>query len=239
MPPAASTLLAAEARHRPRAEQRSPEFAYAGIKSRILDSEYAPGAQILEHEIAEQLGLSRTPVREALVRLQQESLLEIVPRHGVRISTLSPADMREIYEILESLEATAAEILTRLRPARAALLPLSEACDAMERALAREAPDLRTWAAADEAFHMHLLQLCGNRRLASLVMTVWDQAHRARMFTLTLRPLPTRSTEEHRKIVDAILAGDVSHAGELYRAHRRRGGEELITIIERHGFQRL
>lgn len=239
MPPASSTLLYAEARQRPRAEQRSPEFAYVNIKARILDSEYAPGAQILEHEIAEQLGLSRTPVREALVRLQQENLLEIVPRHGVRISTLSPADMREIYEILESLEATAAEILTRRRPARTALLPLSEACDTMERTLADETPDLRTWAAADEAYHMHLLQLCGNRRLASLVMSVWDQAHRARMFTLTLRPLPTQSTEEHRQIVDAILAGDASHAGELYRAHRRRGGEELITIIEQHGFKRL
>lgn len=239
MPSASSTLLSAEARHRPRSEQRSPELAYVSIKSRILDSEYAPGAQILEHEIAEQLGLSRTPVREALVRLQQENLLEIVPRHGVRISTLSPADMREIYEILESLEATAAELLTRRKPARAELFPLRKACNAMEHALAGNVPDLRAWAAADEAFHMHLLQLCGNRRLASLVMTVWDQAHRARMFTLTLRPLPTRSTEEHRNIVDAILAGDASHAGELYRAHRRRGGEELTTIIEQHGFQRL
>lgn len=55
---------------RPHAERRSPEYAYVMIKSKILDSEYAPGAQILEQEIAEQLGLSRTPVREALVRLQ-------------------------------------------------------------------------------------------------------------------------------------------------------------------------
>lgn len=232
------TILAAETETRPRVETRSPEFAYAAIKSKILDSEYAPGAQILELEIAHQLGLSRTPVREALVRLQQENLLEIVPRHGVRIATLSPADMREIYDILESLEATAAEILTRRKPTGASLQPLSEACDAMERALAKT-PDLRAWAAADEAFHMNLLRLCGNQRLAALVMTVWDQAHRARMFTLALRPLPVRSTEEHRNILKAILSGDAVHAGELYRAHRRRGGQELMDIIERHGFHRL
>lgn len=222
-----------------RPDQRSPEFAYQAIKAKILDSEYQPGAQVLELEIAEQLGLSRTPVREALVRLQQDQLLEIVPRHGVRISTLSPADMREIYEILESLEPTAAEILARRRPTSAALSPLGGACDAMERSLAKDPPELRAWAAADEAFHMNLVQLCGNRRLAFQVMTVWDQAHRARMFTLALRPLPVRSTQEHRDILTAILAGDAEHAGALYRAHRRRGGEELMGIIERHGFQRL
>jgi DNA-binding GntR family transcriptional regulator len=59
------------------------------------------------------------------------------------------------------------------------------------------------------------------------------------MFTLTLRPLPTRSTQEHRDVVEAVRAGDVAGARELYAAHRRRGGDELMAIIERHGFQRL
>ncbi len=239
MPLSATMPSTAEPGNRPHAEQRSPEYAYAMIKSKILDSEYAPGAQILEQEIAEQLGLSRTPVREALVRLQQEKLLKIVPRHGVRISTVSGADMGDIYEILEALESTAAESLARRRPGRAELSPLSEACDAMERALAGAVPDLKVWAAADEAFHRNLVELCGNQRLASLTMTVWEQAHRARMFTLTLRPLPVRSTMEHRAIVEAILAGDAPQAGALYRAHRRRGGEELMAIIQRHGLQRL
>jgi DNA-binding FadR family transcriptional regulator len=107
----------------------------------------------------------------------------------------------------------------------------------MERALA--ASDLKAWAAADEAFHRSLAEHCGNRRLSDLVMTVWDQAHRARMFTLSLRPPPVRSTQEHRAILDAILAGHADAARELYRAHRERGGAELMSIIERHGFSRL
>lgn len=162
-----------------------------------------------------------------------------MPRHGVRISTVSGADMSDIYEILEALESTAAKSLARRHPGRAELSPLSEACDAMECALAGAVPDLKVWAAADEAFHRNLVELCGNQRLASLTMTVWEQAHRARMFTLTLRPLPVHSTMEHRAIVEAIFAGDASQAGALYRAHRRRGGEELMGIIKQHGLQRL
>jgi DNA-binding GntR family transcriptional regulator len=66
------------------------------LKQKILDSDYPSGEHVLEQEIAAELKLSRTPVREAFVRLEQDGLLEIVPRHGVRISVLSPNDMREL-----------------------------------------------------------------------------------------------------------------------------------------------
>jgi DNA-binding GntR family transcriptional regulator len=220
-----------------RGEERSTDYAYRKLKAFILDSEFAPGAFLLEKHAAAQLGLSRTPVREALVRLEQDGLLEIVPRHGARISALSPADMRDIYEVLTSLEPTAAEVLARQRPSADELTDLSRACADMERAL--EASNLKAWAVADEAFHRDLAVRCGNRRLSDMIMTVWDQSHRARMFTLSLRPLPVQSTREHRAILDAILAGEPSAARELYRAHRRRGGAELMSIIEMHGFNRL
>jgi DNA-binding GntR family transcriptional regulator len=219
--------------------QRSTDTVYAWLKQKILDNHFPPGAQILESEIASELDASRTPVREAFVRLQQDGLLEIVPRHGVRISALSPEDMKEIYEILMSLEPTAVELLVARRPDQAELASLVEACDAMETALAGPRPDLAAWAFADERFHMSLAGLCGNKRLAAMILTVWDQAHRARMFTLSLRPLPLQSTAEHRAVVDAILAGDGKTARDLYFAHRKRGGQELTTIIERHGIQRL
>lgn len=220
-------------------ELRSSETAYAKIKIKILSSEYVPGSQVLEQDIATTLGVSRTPIREALVRLQQEGLLEIIPRHGARISVVSPSDMQEIYEILLSLEPTAVELLARRRPTADELSELVEACDAMESALAAPVPRLADWAEADERYHLGLANLCGNRRLAAMVMTVWEQAHRARMFTLRLRETPHRSTQEHREVVDAILAGDAPLARSLYEAHRRRGGEELMAIIERHGLRRL
>jgi len=218
---------------------RSPETIHARLKQQILDNRYPPGAQILESKIAADLNASRTPVREAFIKLQQEGLLEIVPRHGVRISALSPNDMREIYEVLMSLEPSAVELLVARQPAKAELAPLVDACDAMQAALGGPAPDLHAWAVADERFHMSLARLCGNKRLAAMIMTVWDQAHRARMFTLSLRPLPMQSTAEHRAVLDAILAGDGERARDLYFAHRKRGGIELTAIIERHGIQRL
>jgi DNA-binding GntR family transcriptional regulator len=218
---------------------RSTDMIHAGLKQLILDNKYPPGAQILESEITAEFNSSRTPVREAFVRLQQEGLLEIVPRHGIRISALSPTDMREIYEVLMSLEPTAVELLVARKPSRAEIAPLIEACNAMERSLKGRTPDLNGWAVADEAFHMSLARLCGNRRLAAMIMTVWDQAHRARMFTLPLRPVPVKSTAEHRAVVEAIIAGDGERARNLYLAHRRRGGQELLAIIERNGIRRL
>ncbi|MBR0669011.1 GntR family transcriptional regulator [Roseomonas hellenica] len=208
-------------------------LAYARLKALILDNALAPGSQRLESELAAELGLSRTPVREAMVRLEQDGLVTITPRHGMRVTAVTPADMREIYEVLNSLEPAAAELLTRRGLAAKQLAPLADACTAMERALHKE--DRHAWAAADEVFHLGLAELCGNRRLAGMIMQVWDQSHRARMFTLHQRPLPERSTAEHRAVLQAVMAGDSESAREMYRLHRRRSGEELIALIERSG----
>jgi DNA-binding GntR family transcriptional regulator len=205
--------------------------AYEVIRMRILDNEWPPGHRALELELAFELGMSRTPVREALIRLQNEGLIEVVPRHGMRVLPLSATDMRDIYQILTSLEATAAELAAARRPDQAALEPLEQATRDMIDALARD--DLTRWAEADERFHRHLIDLSGNRLLKSLVENVWDRAHRARMFTLRLRDRPERSTQEHDALVKAIRDGDVVAARELHREHRERGGRELIAIIER------
>ncbi len=209
------------------------EAAYGHLKNMILDNALPPGTQRLEVELAVELGMSRTPVREAMLRLEQDGLVSIVPRHGMRVLPVSLADIRDIYEVLTSLEPTAAEALARRRLPGEALRPLHAACDAMAAAVA--AGDRAAWAMADESFHRGLVELCGNRRLAAMVMQVWDQSHRVRMLTLNLRPLPEASTAEHRAIMVAIAAGDGDGARELFRIHRRRGGAELVSLVERSG----
>ena len=208
------------------------ETAYRQIRSRILDNAWPPGHQVLEQALALELGMSRTPVREALIRLQNEGLVEVVPRHGMRVLPVSAADMKEIYEILTSLEAMAAELVALKRPAPAELAPLERASRDMERALKKN--DLDAWAEADERYHRHLIELCGNRRLATVVYNYWDRAHRARMFTLRLRPKPLDSTAEHLAVVDAIRRGDAVAARELHRQHRERGSRELLAILDRY-----
>ena len=207
------------------------DAAYEQIRRRILDNVWPPGHRALEQEVALELGMSRTPVREALVQLQNEGLVEVIPRHGMRVLPVSPTDMREIYEILTALECMAAELLARRKPSDAELQPLMDASAAMDLAL--KADDLDAWARADERFHAQLLELAGNRQLQATVLNYWDRAHRARMFTLRLRPKPVNSTQEHGQLVDCLRRGDADGAARVNRAHRERANRELLAIFER------
>ena len=206
--------------------------AYQQVRRRILDNVWPPGYQALEQEVALALGMSRTPVREAMLRLQSEGLVEVVPRHGMRVLPVSPTDMREIYEILAALECMASEILAQRKPTETELKPLIEATKAMDKALKRD--DLDAWAAADEHFHAQLIDLAGNRQLQQTVLNYWDRAHRARMFSLRLRPKPVNSTKEHMALVERLRAGDAEGAAKVNRAHRLRANRELLAIFEHY-----
>ncbi len=208
------------------------DAAYEQIRRRILDNVWPPGHRALEQEVAMQLGMSRTPVREALLQLQNEGLVEVIPRHGVRVLPVSPTDMREIYEILTALECMASELLARKKPSDLVLQPLVDATDAMDAAL--KADDLDAWAQADERFHAQLLELADNRQLQTTVLNYWDRAHRARMFSLRLRPAPVNSTMEHMQLVERLRAGDAEGASKVNRAHRERANRELLAIFERY-----
>lgn len=181
--------------------------------------------------------MSRTPVREALIRLEAEGLVELVPRRGARVLPVVAADMREIYEILTLLEPhAAAELAARSLPAEA-FGALDTATDEMEAALA--GGDLDRWAAADDRFHRALLALHGNRRLTAFAESLYDQAHRARMVTLRMRDRPVRSTAEHRDILTCLKAGDAGRARRVFVRHRRRAATELLAILDTYGLPPL
>jgi DNA-binding GntR family transcriptional regulator len=205
--------------------------AYEQIRHRILDNLWPPGHRALEQEVCLALGMSRTPVREALVRLQVEGLIDLIPRHGMHVLPVSATQMAEIYEVLTALECLAVETLTKRKPNTQDIAALIHATDAMERALAANNRD--DWAQADELFHAELIELAGNKTLKSAVMSVWDRAHRARMFSLQARPLPIDSTRKHRALVKKILAGDVLGAVQENKAHRERASKELLEIFAR------
>lgn len=149
----------------------------------------------------------------------------------MRVLPVSGNDMQEIYQILTALECMAAELLAARKPSAKELKPLVDATQAMDKAL--RADDLDAWAAADERFHAQLIDLAGNRQLQATVLNYWDRAHRARMFTLRLRPKPVNSTQEHMQMVERLRAGDAEGAARVTRAHRDRARHELVTIFER------
>lgn len=211
--------------------------AYAEVKRRILDNEMPAGFQILEQELAQLLKMSRTPVREAMIRLAEEGMVEIRPRHGMRVLPVSADDMREIYQILIALEASAAELVAERGLSEDQLGRLRSAVSGMNTALGEAR--LADWAAADERFHRLLVEYCGNGRLQALVGTFWDQSHRARMATLRLRPKPTESNTDHAALVEAIARRDPEAARRIHRQHRIRTGRMLVAVLEEHGLPHL
>ena len=206
--------------------------AYAELRARIETNRYPPGHSALENELARELGMSRTPVREALIRLQQEGLVDVRPRRGMQVLGLSPADMKEIYEVIAGAEAVAVHLLAERGPSAELAHMLGEPVGRMERAL--EADDLDAWAATDEDFHRVLFRLCDNARLEGVGVSHLERTRRARFFTLRLRRRPFRSTADHRRLVELIAAGKARAAREATLQHRLAAMGELLAIIERY-----
>ena len=207
------------------------ERCYVELKRRIVANELPPNFQALEPELALMLRMSRTPVREALLRLEGEGLIERVARRGMRVLPIAPADMIEIYQILTGIEGAAVELLAEKEISYAEVRRLDATIATMEAALSSE--DLAAWAKADEQFHRTLIELCGNRRLAQIAFAFREQVGRARLQTLPYRVKPVRSTTAHKELVKLIKRGEATAARELHWQQRRRGATELTDILKR------
>ncbi len=229
-------VAAARAGHR-RAREPFADKAYRELRTRILDNSMPSGEQYTEEELAALLRMSRTPTREAMLRLAGEGLVEVRPRHGMRIKPVSPVDMREIYEVLTALESTAAALAAARIDQGESVKQLRAAICDMDAALERD--DLAAWAAADERFHTLLVEAAGNSRLTELVQTYVGQSHRVRMLTLRLRPKPSMSNRDHEAVVDAVEAHDAKRAREIHFTHREQSGRMLVELLASHGLTRL
>jgi len=207
------------------------ENAYRKLKDAIVRGEMAAGMQAMEPELALRFGMSRTPVREALVRLEQEGFVELTPRRGMRVAPLSPRDIREITEVLACLEVEAAERLASRRCTPAELAAFEETIAAMDAAL--QAQDPEGWNAADYRFHTMLIESCGNRHLIETAKQYLERAHRFRALTSVHRAPPVYSNANHAAVVEAIRCGDPRTAAEIHRAHKRRWMRELDEILVR------
>lgn len=210
---------------------RAVDAVYGTLKSRILRNQRSGGSQLLEDAIAAELGVSRTPVREALARLESEGLVEPIPRHGYRVLPITIDDIREIYEVLSPLETVAAELLAQKKPNTVEVKALQEAVDRMAAAL--KADDLDAWAEADEMFHARLVDLCGNRRLARVAHLLFAQSHRVRLFTLHLRDKPLSSVKNHGALVDAIRKGRPDLAHQIHATQRDSWTATMAQLLER------
>ncbi len=211
--------------------------AYDALRAMIMRGDLGAGTDHLETELAARLGMSRTPLREAVLMLEAQGLLEVRPRKGVRILALSSADMRDIYDVLTELESLAAERAAQSGYSSADLHLLAQAIADMETALT--AGDRDAWAEADDRFHVELVRLGGNSRVMMIVAMMVDQVRRARRLTLFMRPLPLKSNEDHRRVLVAIRDGQPDAARAIHRNHRVDAGRLLVELLDRHRLKQV
>jgi DNA-binding GntR family transcriptional regulator len=209
----------------------APEHAYRELRRRILDNDLAPGESYSERQLEQVVGLNSATLRGALRRLAEEGLVELHSRHGVRIVPISLDDLREIFETMIALEPIAARRVALQDVTKADLDRLTATVRQMDAALLKD--DLVAWAKADELFHARLIELCGNKRLRSLLTACMDQRHRARMLTLGARPLPVDSNRDHAAVVDAVRRHDADAAYALHQDHLARSSAMLISLLRR------
>jgi len=191
----------------------------------ILRNRLKPGDPLRQEEITERLGVSRTPVREAIQRLQAEGLVTFVPRKGAVVSSIPHKRIEEIYEIRARLESFAAglavEHITEQQESR-----LKKLVQEMEK-LDPEA-DLEKVLEKNREFHYIIYSAAGNETLVEMIGQLWKHIQRLRSFYLLTPNGYQESTAEHRLILDAILAKDRAKVEERVRLHCEHSKQSLI-----------
>ena len=179
----------------------------------LLHGDPAPGSGINEAELAARLGVSRTPLREALLDLEREGLIAIAPGRGFSVQPLTTRDAEEIYPIIASLEVLALGQISKRTPKRLQEL------DALNARLEAARKDAEQALALDREWHATLLADCSNRRLLSLLESLKNQAYRYEFAFMRYSGKVVNSVGQHRGIVRALRRGDHAAAGALLNAN--------------------
>ncbi|MDQ0273368.1 GntR family transcriptional regulator [Cytobacillus purgationiresistens] len=211
-------------------EYRLPQRAYHTIRLAIRDLILPPGKALLEREISETLQMSRTPVREALVRLEMEGVVRLVPRRGFIVEPIEKEDLKEVYEIIKTLDGLAIEMATA-NATDEELDRLEAIIEEQQVTLKNE--NLKQWSFLDDLFHATIVEYANNKRLSAVIDSFADQSYRARLFTIKERPIPTRSIIEHKAIVSCMRAKDEKAASILIQSHRIRAQKEILEVLDK------
>jgi DNA-binding GntR family transcriptional regulator len=204
------------------------EDAADRIREQILGGGFKQGEHLVEAKIAEQLNISRGPVREAFKLLRAEGLLNEEPRRGTFVVSLTADDVREIYGLRAALEGRAGRMVARAHDP-VALARLRALADDIDRAVASGDPVAAS--RADLAFHEGLCELCGNSRIHEVFMRyVPTLRGLLRLDEQVLRSLDEISLQ-HRPFVDAIEGGDEETAARLLNEHAEHAGELIAGVL--------
>jgi DNA-binding GntR family transcriptional regulator len=204
------------------------EQAQGIIKHLIFSGKYSPGDRLKEADLSRSLGISRSPIREAIRNLAGEGLVRLVPQRGAFVTDFEHGEIRELYELREALEVAAARLAAE-RADGASLERLKEILEATGDTLRESDSALYP---RDLDFHLGICELAGNRRLAESIHEVNTQLQLVRLRSASEPGRAGRAYEEHLVIYRALEKGDTEAAAEAMGMHIRNGLENMMEIFD-------
>lgn len=209
------------------------ELVLEAIREAIINGTLKPRERLMEIQLAEELGVSRTPIREALRKLELEGFIVMVPRKGAYVADMTFKDIADVFEIRAALEGLAAGL--------AAERITDDELESMERMLVEKAEaiaedNIEKVVEADTKFHDALYGASRNERLTTIISNLREQIQRFRTRSLSYPGRSKRSLEEHRGILEAVQSRDIQAARQAAQDHIENAENSMIESIKKDGF---
>jgi DNA-binding GntR family transcriptional regulator len=206
------------------------EWAYSTLKEAIQNCALAPGTRLMLDDLGEQLDMSRVPIREALLQLQVEGLVDMMPHSGAVVAPISLASVAELFMILEELEALAGRVVAETVTPED-LKTLHDILVDGEKAIAEG--DIERWSELNTKFHVEFVHLSGMPFLQQITEKTLEKWNRVRRFFLAevLHKRIAQAQGEHEKIYAALKEGNVKVVVESVRAHNRDAMTAYLTYL--------
>lgn len=205
------------------------DVVYQTLRNAILKGELKPGERLMEMKLAGKLGVSRTPIREAIRMLEQEGLAITIPRHGAQVAKMTQKDMDDVYEVRRALETLAMKYVSG-NMSTEQIADLRYAEKVFEEAVADGDSDKIEQ--KDTEFHMVIYEATGNMRLGSIMTTISEQLSRYRWAYLLHHKQLKQVIDEHRALVDAIESGDYEKCLKATMDHLNSQEEIIKEVIK-------
>ena len=203
---------------------------YDIIRELIIRRQIRPGEKINEEQLAETIGVSRTPIRETLCRLENEGIVKVIPRRGTFVTELSRGSVTDVLQIREVLEGLVARLATKNMDDKT--LRGLRGCLQRVEATPEEARQPMQYTRAEEDFHALLLEVCGNQMLKNMMEVVNGHLRLIRIRTVVLPGRAKKSVQEHHQILKAVERGDADLAEEVMRKHVASVRNDALRNIE-------
>lgn len=204
------------------------DVVFNTLRQAILTGELKPGERLMEIHLANRLGVSRTPIREAIRKLELEGLVTMIPRRGAEVAQITEKSMKDVLEVRRTLDALSAELACE-RISQEEEEALKKACQNFEEAV--KTKDTKAIAKADVAIHDIIAAATGNQRLIQLINNLAEQMYRYRFEYIKDASQHERIIQEHRIIYESIINKDKEAAAETAKLHIDNQEKAVIARI--------